>query len=282
MSVSVLVMGRTKTGKSTFINALIGESLLPARATSGTALVTEIGYGNDTEHIKVFYTDSDTPMIISHDRFLKEFSISQEEQDALYDNGGGKLDRFSNVSHAEMHTNSPLFPAGVRLIDTPALEEAWYYNPALAYGCYKLTNEYLSKANAIIFLLNATAMFSVNEKEYIKENFAGKHLQNVFFVVNRINQIVESLEENVIPCVRNGLSAVFTDENGRFDEDLFQKRVFYVDAYGARCARTGEPYKVCFGRKVIEIPIGIEKTGFPEFESALWQYLRSCVGCGRK
>ncbi len=53
--------------------------------------------------------------------------------------------------------------------------------------------------------------------------------------------------EGVIPCVRNVLRDVFTDQCGVFDEELFNKRVFFTNAYGALCVRTGEPYIVLSG-----------------------------------
>lgn len=270
MGVDVLVIGKFTVGKTTFLNALTGEDM----SLGGPSVhVTTLTYGNDDKNVRVFKQKSNTPVIVPRDKFSREFQISSKALDYLYENEDypGTVDE---ISYIEMQTANPLFPGGVRIIDTPSLNFEKLFTI--------LTEEYVPKANAIIFMLNATALFSKKEKEYIEKNFGGKHLQNVFFVVNRINQIFEPLEENVKPTVRSGLSSVFTDASGKFDEILFQKRVFYVDAYGALCARTGEPYKVLAGRKEIEFPIEIEETGFLEFESALWQYLRSSVGYGRK
>lgn len=102
----------------------------------------------------------------------------------------------------------------------------------------------------------------------------GKGLRNVFFVVNRIDNLAspDALEKNVKPAVRAHLEGVFTDENGRFDEELFNKRVFYTNAYGALCARTGEPYTVYVGRKAVSVPIEIEETSIFEFEQAFEEY----------
>ena len=43
-SFKVLVVGEIKRGKSTFINALLGEEVLPAFATPCTAVINEIKY----------------------------------------------------------------------------------------------------------------------------------------------------------------------------------------------------------------------------------------------
>ena len=54
----VLVMGKFKNGKSTFINALVGKVMMAARATACTAVIATVEYGNDTDNVKVVYSDS--------------------------------------------------------------------------------------------------------------------------------------------------------------------------------------------------------------------------------
>lgn len=43
----VLVIGEFKNGKSTFINSLMGEKILPAYSTPCTAVINEVVYGKD-------------------------------------------------------------------------------------------------------------------------------------------------------------------------------------------------------------------------------------------
>ena len=50
-SFKVLVMGRFSSGKSAFINVLLGEKLLPEGAMPMTALITEIYYGEEKKVI---------------------------------------------------------------------------------------------------------------------------------------------------------------------------------------------------------------------------------------
>ena len=47
----VMVLGTFKNGKSTFINALLGEDVLPAYATPTTAVINEIKYGREKKAI---------------------------------------------------------------------------------------------------------------------------------------------------------------------------------------------------------------------------------------
>ena len=262
----VLVMGKFKNGKSTFINALVGKVMMAARATACTAVIATVEYGNNTNNVKVVYSDSTESRTMSLREFTDEFALSEEDQQYIED--GGRLDRFANVSHVEMQSSDEIFADGLRLIDSPGLEEATART--------KATNEFVPKANAIIFTLSATSLFSSAEKESIAANFAGKNMRNVFFVINRIDNLTEGqLESSVIPTVRMGLADVFTDENGRFDEELYNKRVFFTNAYGALCARTGEQYKIILGKKEVPVDIEIEDTGMLDFEGSLREFLNS-------
>ncbi len=260
-----LVMGKFKNGKSTFINALVGKVMMAARATACTAVIATVEFGDHTDDVTVFYTDR-PPVIMSLKKFTDEFALSEADQELVEE--GGRLDRFANVSHVEMQSTDHLFADGMRLIDSPGLEED--------ISRTRTTSEFVPKANAIIFTMSATSLFSAKEKEYIAENFAGKEMRNVFFVINRIDNLTEGqLESSVKPSVKAGLSDVFTDSKGHFNEQLYNSRVFFTNAYGALCVRTSEPYKVILGKKEVPVPIELEDTGMLEFENALRDFLNS-------
>ena len=155
------------------------------------------------------------------------------------------------------------------LIDSPGLEED--------VSRTTTTQKFVPQADAIIFMLNAISLFSEKERAYIAENFEGKCRRNLFFVVNRINQVSDPslVESDVKPNVRKNLYEVFLDENGNFDEELYNKRVFFVDAYCGYCARTGKPTTVMVGKKEITVESDINDSGIPEFEDALREFLNS-------
>lgn len=261
-----LVMGKFKNGKSTFINALVGRVMMAAKATACTAVIATVEFGENTQQVKIVYKDSENTKVMSIDQFTKEFALSEADQDLIME--GQKFDKFANVSHVEMQSMDEMFADGMRLIDSPGLEED--------FARTTTTNEYVPKVNAIIFTMCATSLFSAKEKEYIAENFVGKNPRNVFFVVNRIDNLTPGqLEESVIPSVKQGLREVFTDEKGVFNEKLYESRVFFTNAYGALCVRINEPFKVIYGKKEQVIDISIEDTGMPEFEAALSDFLNS-------
>lgn len=263
---NTLVMGKFKNGKSTIINSIVGKNMMASKAAACTAVIATVEFGHNTDQVSVFYTDGRV-VTKTLEEFTDEFQLTPEDQDLL--ENGGRLDRFADVDHVEMQSDDSLFADGVHLIDSPGLEED--------VSRTTTTNKFVPQAHAIIFTLNATSLFSEKERAYIAENFEGKCRRNLFFVVNRINQVLpaEQIESNVKPTVKAGLRNVFTDENGNFDEELYNKRVFFVDAYCAYCARTGTPMTVMVGKREIPVEADINDSGVPEFEVALREFLNS-------
>ena len=267
----IVVCGKFKNGKSTFVNALLEKQTMAAKATACTAVIAIVSKGTDENSVKVVLNDG-TSKKMSLAAYTDEYQLTEEEQqkiDAAADNGEDIVfDRFADIDHVEMQSMHPMFESGCSLIDTPGLEEALSRD--------KTTKEYLPKADAVIFMLNAVSLFSKAEKEFINKNFAGKNKNNVFFVVNRVNQLQPGqLEKNIIPSVKTGLRSCFTDESGRFDEDLFNRRVFYVNAYGALCAVTGQEEEAFVGGRWVSFPVDINATGMPEFEENQMAFIDS-------
>lgn len=263
---NTLVMGKFKNGKSTFINSIVGKDMMASKASACTAVIATVEFGHNTNQVNVVYTDGSV-VTKTLEQFTEEFQLTQEDQDLVEE--GGRLDRFANVDHVEMQSDDSLFADGVHLIDSPGLEED--------VSRTTTTNKFVPQADAIIFMLNAISLFSEKERNYIAENFEGRCRRNLFFVVNRINQVSDPglVETDVKPNVRKNLHEVFVDENGVFDEELYNKRVFFVDAYCAYCARTGKPTTVMVGKKEITVESDINDSGVPEFEEALREFLNS-------
>ena len=58
----LVVLGQFKRGKSTFINSILGEKVLPTSVVPLTSIVTLLKYG-DEEHMQVVFNDGKTKVI---------------------------------------------------------------------------------------------------------------------------------------------------------------------------------------------------------------------------
>lgn len=249
----ILFMGTFKNGKSTTVNALLGDDLLPVGATATTAVISKVVYGDEESLVTIYKEGSETPEKLPMSRFLEEYRLTDEDFEMIESEGG--TDRFKDIDHVVLESGLEIFKDGVQFIDSPGLGEA--------VARTKTTNKFIPQANAIVFLLDATKLFSQDEKAFIRKHFVNVDTKprNVFFLVNRINMLNSDADrESVKHQTELMLKGVFTGAHG-FDKELYDKRVFFVNAYEALQMQK----KGC-------APLD---TGIPEFKDALEQFLTS-------
>lgn len=248
----IVVVGEFKNGKSTLLNAMLGNTMLPAKATPSTAIITVLAHGTG-ERIAVYETGNASPRLIDRDEFVREFQLSREDQETL--EGRGTLDRFRDIEYAQIECDHPLCAHGVKLIDSPGLGEH--------ISRTRVATNFLKQAQAVIVVLNATRILSRDEREFIGNLLRAPHQSHVFFVVNRINQLDSASERDVRAWVEQELRPYFLDEAGQPDEHLAARRVFFVDARSALQVRMSAP----------EDGKAIEQTGVPALEAELERFL---------
>lgn len=249
----VLFTGVFNGGKSTLLNALMSHKLLQTSINPETAVITKIVFG-ESDKLTIFYKDSRPASKMSIDSFFKTFSVDNSNEF-----------KFNDIDYVILE--QPIQNKMVQYVDSPGLNNTGTED--------RIANEFSAKADAIVFLINATKALDVNDKRYIQQNFENRQLKNVFFVVNWYNEVSGTDEPKFQQRIYEDLRQVFLDEKGNFDKKLFNERVFCLDAYGSECARTGTPYMKKVGKKEMEMPIEDLETGVPEFEKALNEFLLS-------
>lgn len=193
----IQLVGTFKNGKSTFINALLGEDILPTRSLPCTAVVSEVKYGDTKKAILHFRNPLPDKLIdcipdatLNHMRKhgMKNVPPMEIEYDRIddyvtipIDGDPEEISMMSPYMAVELFYPSPLLKEGVEIIDSPGLNEADERT--------RVTLEYLDKADAIIVLLDATKLCSKDEIETIESILLAKGFNDMFFVVNRIDLI---------------------------------------------------------------------------------------------
>lgn len=251
---NMIVLGTFKNGKSTLLNALLGSKTLPARAAPATAIITILVRG-ESKDVAVYEVDKETPRMLSWDEFFKEFQLTKEDQETLEKKQF--IDRFQKIRHAQIECMHPLIDNGVKLIDSPGLEEH--------ISRTKVTTNFLKQSQAVILVLDATKILSQAERKFIEQMLGEGRLNNVFFVVNKLNLLEEEDASEIREYVQRALKHHFLDESGSFDEAFYRRRVFFVNAKGALEARMT-------GRSASD---NLEATGVPALEKELEKFLTS-------
>ncbi|MEL7225778.1 MAG: dynamin family protein, partial [Cyanobacteria bacterium J06576_12] len=164
----LLVLGDMKRGKSTFLNALIGENLLPSDVNPCTALLTILRYGPEKK-ITVHFLDNTAPEDLDFDTFKQRYTIDPSEAKQL--EAKDEL-AFPNVSHAVAEYPLPLLEKGIEIVDSPGLNDTEARN--------ELSLGYINNCHAILFMLRATQPCTLAERRYLETYLQGRGLSFIW------------------------------------------------------------------------------------------------------
>jgi GTPase SAR1 family protein len=210
----VLVLGEFRRGKSTVINALLGQKVLPAFAVPTTATINEVKWG-------------ERPRAVLHPRAVDGVRAEPREipvEDLAEHVTVGTDDHERNpYERVEVFWPLDLCKDGVELIDSPGLND----QPTRE----QITTEYLQDVDAIVFVFTADQLGAMTELKFIDNLLRPLGHDHLFFVVNRINLIDPADRDLVI------------DRGTRRIADKTQlgaDGVFFVDARGALEARVAD------------------------------------------
>lgn len=173
----VNVVATMSAGKSTLINALLRQKLMPAKQEACTATITEIK-DNDAEHFMAKVYDTNGNLIQTHPE------LSFEIMDSLNSN--------PEVSKIHVEGNIPFVTSedvSLVLVDTPGPNNS--RDPEHKAATYRMLSE--SSKTVVLYILNATQL-AVNDDYNLLSHVAdsmkvgGKQSRDRFiFVVNKLD-----------------------------------------------------------------------------------------------
>ncbi|MCL1467788.1 dynamin family protein [Argonema galeatum] len=252
----LMVLGDMKRGKSTFLNALIGENLLPSDVNPCTALLTVLRYGPEKK-VTVHFKDGKSPKQLNFKSFKQDYTIDPAEAKKLEQE---KKQAFPDVDYAVVEYPLPLLEKGVEIVDSPGLNDTEARN--------ELSLGYINNCHAILFVLRASQPCTLGERRYLENYIKGRGL-SVFFLVNAWDQVRESLidpdDTQELQEAEGRLRQVFKANLAEYcvvdGYDVYDERVFEVSAIKA------------LRRRMKDASASLEGTGFTEFMGALNTFL---------
>ena len=252
----LLVLGDMKRGKSTFLNALIGENLLPSDVNPCTALLTILRYGSEKK-VTVYFNDGKSPKELDFKSFKQNYTIDPAEAKRLEQE---KKPAFPDIDCAVVEYPLPLLEKGIEIVDSPGLNDTESRN--------ELSLGYINNCHAILFVLRATQPCTLGERRYLENYIKGRGL-SVFFLINAWDQVRESLidpdDTEELEEAEGKLYRVFKANLAEYcvtdGHDIYDERVFAITSIKALRLRVKNP------------DADLEGTGFPEFMAALNTFL---------
>jgi GTPase SAR1 family protein len=252
----LLVLGDMKRGKSTFLNALIGENILPSDVNPCTALLTVLRYGAEKK-VTVYFNDGTAPEEIDFVSFKTRYTIDPAEAKRLEQQ---KKLAFPTVEYAVVEYPLPLLERGIEIVDSPGLNDTEARN--------ELSLGYINNCHAILFVLRASQPCTLGERRYL-ENYIKNRGLTVFFLINAWDQIKESLidpdDTEELAEAEFKLKRVFKANLAEYcqidGQDIYDERVFQLSSL------------LALRKRIKDANASLEGTGFPELMGALDNFL---------
>lgn len=252
----LLVLGDMKRGKSTFLNALIGENLLPSDVNPCTALLTILRYGSEKK-VTVYFNDGKSPKQLDFKSFKQNYTIDPAEAKRLEQE---QKPAFPDIDCAVVEYPLSLLEKGIEIVDSPGLNDTESRN--------ELSLGYINNCHAILFVLRATQPCTLGERRYLENYIKGRGL-SIFFLINAWDQVRESLidpdDTEELEEAEGKLHRVFKANLAEYcvtdGHDIYDERVFAITSIKALRLR------------VKNSDADLEGTGFPEFMAALNTFL---------
>ncbi|BAY62936.1 hypothetical protein NIES22_30120 [Calothrix brevissima NIES-22] len=252
----LLVLGDMKRGKSTFLNALIGENLLPSDVNPCTAVLTVLRYGPEKK-VTIHFNDGKSPQQLDFQSFKYKYTIDPAEAKKLEQE---KKQAFPDVDYAVVEYPLALLEKGIEIVDSPGLNDTEARN--------ELSLGYVNNCHAILFVMRASQPCTLGERRYLENYIKGRGL-SVFFLINAWDQVKESL---IDPDDVEELSAAEARLRQVFQANLAE--YCYIDGQSIYNERVFELSSIQALRKRLKNPeADLTGTGFPEFMGSLNTFL---------
>lgn len=249
---TVVVIGEFSRGKSTFINALIGQDLIPMDVLPETAVIHAISYGKEPA-LTIIHRDGTKERGEASQKYLQQFVVGQRQ--------------IENVSYLKIACPSELLAGDVMLVDTPGVSDMDEQRAEITYG-------FLPQADIIIMLLDATAPLKKTEKEFIEKRVLPQGIKHILFVANKADNIdEEEVPDNYAEFLKKRIDKAFGEQ---IEVELFlmSSKQALIGALQADNAMLQQSGLIPLANRLNDI-FAIERQGIRS-ERMNWQYQRIC------
>ncbi|MCL4423892.1 MAG: dynamin family protein [Firmicutes bacterium] len=166
---NLAVVGEFKRGKSTLINALLGEELLPSAVVPLTSVITSIRYGERRQARVIFLDGSTAEIPLAH---LELYATEKHNPSNI-----------RQVKQIDVLHPAPLLQEGVHIVDTPGIGSVYDHNTQVA-------ESFLPQADAAILVFSVDQPVSQNEMDFLRR--VREYAPKILFVLNKIDHLREA------------------------------------------------------------------------------------------
>ncbi|MCC3415240.1 MULTISPECIES: dynamin family protein [unclassified Microcoleus] len=232
----IAVFGPFNYGKSTLLNAMLGNRALPIDLVPTTGAAIYVNYGDEL-HAKITLKDG-TEVSEAGTDVLKRYAILDDNRQMRDD-----------VAAVNVYCPHPFLKTGVELLDLPGTNDRQEQD--------NLVRDKLLTADLVVQVLDARKLMTLGEREHLRDWLSDRQINTVVFVANFLNL----LEPDDQKQVYNRL--LFVAESFRSNLPNNISNIYRVDALPALRARLKGDVAAA------------QTTGIAMFESALQSIVAS-------
>lgn len=246
----VAVIGEFKRGKSSLINALLGNEVLPTDILPMTAAITHVTYG-ETRKIIIKYKDGrEEERTVEQ---LIDFATKYDEEKERT----AKTIREITVSYPSVFCKNH-----IEIIDTPGMND----NDNMS----AITLSILGEIDTAIMVISATSPMSITEQELILTLIEQPGIRHIVFVVTHIDDVSPKKKDQdmVISFIKNRISGdlLLRAEDRFFDDEEMNAKAYKIledsDVFGVSSTQAIAGF-------VQDSEELLEKSRFPFFKQEL-------------
>ncbi len=158
---TIVVCGSFKRGKSTLINALVGEDVVPTDVTTETITLNRVCYG---EHSNALIMDNGKRMILTDEQ------LHRNELERILASLGG------NTYQLEIRRPIELLKQ-INIVDTPGLDDS-------LQNFDEMVSEALVQADAVVYVFSSSYPLAMQEQLFLRTTIIPQKHTDLFLVSN--------------------------------------------------------------------------------------------------
>lgn len=249
---SVGIMGEFRRGKSTVINALLGQKIVPADIVPCSATLNYIRWDSE-KNAEIHFKNGDVKTVPVDELSDYVTKITEESSKMA-----------ETVDHAVVHYPCSFCQNGVQIVDTPGLNDDERMTA--------ISEKVIPTLDAIIMVIVPDSPFSQSEAEFVRNKVMASDLGRIIFVVNKIDVVDEddrdrllaSIKTKIQTSVLEKMEAVYGKESDEYQNTKNKLGEIKLLPVSAKMALKG---------KTKNDKYALEESGYPEFEAALSKLL---------
>jgi predicted GTPase len=284
---SIGITGVMNAGKSTMLNALLGQEVLGTSVVPETANLTLIKYAKEPYAVVNFWNakewnkiEEGAKSLKSLEAFVKESrahfgesfntlvtskgesqSISVDDL-ALYTSAKHSDKKCNLVKSVELYTDLKFVQDGVQIVDTPGLDD-----PVVQRE--EITLEYLSECDLMIHLMNAAQAATQKDVDFIIDALLYRNVAQLLIVITRIDAIAEKELQEVIDYTKRSIEARLKEQNRGAKLDEVIVKIVFIPIAG----KLALMHKLGQSKEALALGYDMERTGLPLVEAYLEEVL---------